>query len=237
MWSQVFPFTLTNQSWNISFLGCYEAISEIQRRVGRDEKKKRGGGNRRVLVLIWEVKAKEVWPCPLWALSWNAMWTLRRQLLEPCQGPLTLRPFLFLCLCPQTQQCGRTCCLPPPLPQPQTSPPASPFLRFALILSLSLTCSLWHTHTHTHTRAWQHRGHLLKEGKINELLKSDTDVRHNSAVMYILTPGGYAPASDCAGPPSLACVQDNGARANGNDTHTHTHIPKHTQDRANTITV
>lgn len=133
------------------FLGCYEAISEIQRRVGRDEKKKRGGGNRRVLVLIWEVKAKKVWPCPLWALSWNAMWTLRRQLLEPCQGPLTPRPFLFLCLCPQTQQCGRTCCLHPPLPQPQTSPAASPFLRFALILSLSLTCSLWHTHGHGST--------------------------------------------------------------------------------------
>lgn len=30
----------------------------------------------------------------------------------------------------------------PPLPQPQTSPAASPFLRFALILSLSLTYSL-----------------------------------------------------------------------------------------------
>lgn len=97
------------------------------------------------LVLIREVKAKEVWPCPLWALSWNAMWTLRRQLLEPCQGPLTLRRFLFLCLCPQTQQWGGTCCLPPPPPQPQTSPAASPFLRFALILSLSLTCSLWHS--------------------------------------------------------------------------------------------
>lgn len=145
MWSQAFPFTLTNQSWNISFWAVMKPFLKYKGEWGRMKRRKGGGGSRRVLVLIREVKAKEVWPCPLWALSWNAMWTLRRQLLEPCQGPLTLRRFLFLCLCPQTQQWGGTCCLPPPLPQPQTSPAASPFLRFALILSLSLTCSLWHS--------------------------------------------------------------------------------------------
>lgn len=123
MWSQALVFTLTNQFWNISFWAVMKPFLKYKGGWGGGGgwKEERGGGSRRVLVLIREVKAKEVWPCPL---SWNAMWTRRRRLLEPCQGPLT--PQRFLWLCPQTQQWVRTC-PPPPLRQPRTSPAASPF--------------------------------------------------------------------------------------------------------------
>lgn len=60
---------------------------------------------------------------------------------------------------------------------------------------------------------------MLKQGKINELLKSDTDI----AVMYILTPGGVK--SDCAGPPSLASAYKTMEHVSSSkrERHTYTH--------------
>lgn len=143
------------------FLGCYEAISETQRRAGRDEKKKKRGW--------WETggccsssersNQRKHGHAHCGHSAGTQCGTLRRQLsgaLPRTSHPAVLS--LSVSLPPNSTMRENLLppSLPPPLPQPQTSPAAaSPLLRFR-------THSVTQPNMFIMTR--QRRGHLIKEG-------------------------------------------------------------------------
>lgn len=123
-------------------------------------------------------------PCLLWPLSWNAMRTPRRRLLERRQAPLT--PQRFLSLCPKLNNEWEP---RPPSPLVRHSPtPRLPCS--ALILSLGLTCSLQRARARLRARTigWRRRrnGELMRVG--GELQSSRRHVTQNITLIYISTP-------------------------------------------------
>lgn len=153
---------------------------------------------------------KAMWPCPLWALGWNAMWTPRRQPLEHCQGPLTLQRFLSFC--PKlNNEWKPTASHPPPSPlnqdppdSPTLHPPTSFRTHSVIQLNMFIIASAGKA-------AWRT---ITEEGKINErgvnfrtLIAMLPKILHSYIFQHPSGQlGGYGPVCVCVGPPSLGGV-------------------------------
>lgn len=123
------------------------------------------------------------------------MWTRRRQLLEKCQGPLTLLSFPSLSFCPILNNEWEPTSPPHLLPTPLLCSPPSAF----------------HIHSVTELNIFiKASAGMASDQRRSELWSSDSDVTHMIPLsLYFNTPVDdwvVTAMCVCAGPPFLECV-------------------------------